>query len=141
MWGCRSSRLAPAARREERVSNKHFFAPRTLSGLLAGAWKGRRLGIRTAQEVPLLGPDFRNMGRSPWGLGQGPLRPFGWDRANIHFFVGLNTFSQVAPSGHLGSLKSASLVPQTPPWGYPPDPQSQNRKTMSVRDFGSIFTA
>ena len=27
MWGCRSSRPVPAARREERVSNKHFFAP------------------------------------------------------------------------------------------------------------------
>ena len=36
MSGCRSSRPVPAARREERVSNKHF-AP---SGLLAGALKG-----------------------------------------------------------------------------------------------------
>ena len=38
MRGCRSSRPVPAARREERVSNKHF-APRTLSGLLAGTVK------------------------------------------------------------------------------------------------------
>ena len=113
MWGCRSSRPVPAARREEGVSNKHF-APRAMSGLLAGALKGRRL----AQEALA-----------------GSGKPFFASEM-------VTSHSHMMWPGKGGVCGICQLgAPRPPCAGSPPDPPGQTEVPAMVRDLGSILTA